>query len=93
VPVNTADIADEIASSHGLSKTEAKKIVDGVIGNISKAIVAGNEVRLPGLGILKVKSTKARTGRNPGTGEPIQIPASKKISFAASKTIKDEMAA
>ena len=93
MPKSVNDIAEDIAAQHDLTKAAAKKIVEGIVSNISAAILAGDEVRLQGLGILRVKSTAARTGRNPGTGAAIQIPASRKLSFTASKTIKDALAA
>ena len=87
------DIADKLAEEHDLSKAAARKIVEGVIEGIKGAILAGDEVRLHGLGILKVKATSARQGRNPKTGETIQIAASRKVTFAAAKPLKDGLAA
>ena len=85
------DIADKIASENGLTKAQAKAIVDGVFKEISDAAVAGGEISVPGFGKFKVKDSPARDGRNPSTGETIKIAASKKLSFAPAKALKDAL--
>ena len=64
-------------------------LVEALVNNLKK----GNRVRLGGLGILQVKARAARTGRNPATGETIQIPAKKKIAFRPAKELKESVGA
>ncbi|MBB6122912.1 HU family DNA-binding protein [Sphingobium subterraneum] len=89
--MNTSDIADTIAASHDLSKTDAKKIVDAVFATIVDAAAKGEEVSIPQFGKLKVKASPAREGRNPATGAAMTIAASKKLTFAAAKAVKDRL--
>ena len=89
--MNNADLADKIAAANGLSKADAKKLVDGILGAIADAAVAGDEISLNGFGKFKVKSSPAREGRNPATGATIQIAASKKLGFTAAKALKDKI--
>ena len=85
------DIADKIASENGLTKAQAKAIVDGVFKEIGDAAVAGGEISIPGFGKFKVKDSPARDGRNPSTGATIKIAASKKLTFAPAKALKDAL--
>lgn len=89
--MNNADLADKLATENGLSKADAKKIVDGVFAAISDAVASGDEVSIGGFGKFKVKDTAAREGRNPQTGATIQIAASKKLGFSPAKAIKDRL--
>lgn len=89
--MNTTDLAEQIAAGHGLTKSDAKKIVEGVIAVISDAAVKGEEVSLPGFGKFKVKDSPAREGRNPANGQTIQIAASRKLGFAPAKALKDKL--
>ncbi|MDA9448246.1 HU family DNA-binding protein [Bradyrhizobium sp. CCBAU 21360] len=83
------EIADKIATENSLTKTQAKAIVDGVFKAIADAAVSGAETSIAGFGKFKVKDTPAREGRNPSTGAPIAIAASKKLTFTPAKAIKD----
>ena len=89
--MNTTDIAEQIAAGHGLSKADAKKIVDAVITAISDAAAKGDEVSLPGFGKFKVKDSPAREGRNPANGQTIQIAASRKLGYTPAKALKDKL--
>jgi DNA-binding protein HU-beta len=89
--MNTADLAEHIAATHDVSKADARKIVDGVIAAIADAAAKGDEVALNGFGKFKVKHSPARQGRNPSTGERIDIAASKKLTFAPAKALKDKL--
>jgi DNA-binding protein HU-beta len=89
--MNNADLAEKIAAAHGLTKADAKKLVDGVFASIADAAAAGQEISLSGFGKFKVKASAAREGRNPSTGATIKIAASKKLSFAPAKAIKDKL--
>jgi DNA-binding protein HU-beta len=86
-----SDIADKIAADNGLTKTQAKSVVDGVFKAMTDAAKSGDEVNVPGFGKFKVKATPAREGRNPANGEKIKIAASKKLTFAPAKALKDAM--
>ena len=90
--MNTADLVDRVAGDSKLTKAQAKEIVDGLFGAVRDSLAKGEEVNLPGFGKFKVQDKPARTGRNPSTGAAIQIAASKKISFAAAKALKDAVA-
>jgi DNA-binding protein HU-beta len=87
--VNKNDLVAEVANSAGLSKADAAKAVDGVFDAISGSLQGGGEVRIVGFGTFSVANRKATTGRNPRTGETIQIPASKQPKFKAGKGLKD----
>ena len=89
--MNTTDLAEQIAAAHELSKSDAKKIVDGVITAISDAAAKGEEISLPGCGKFKVKDSPAREGRNPANGQTIQIAASRKLGFTPAKALKDKL--
>lgn len=85
----TTEIADKIAAEQNLSKAQAKTVVESVFKQISEAARSGAETSIPGFGKFKVKDTLARGGRNPSTGAAIKIAASKKLSFAPAKALKD----
>jgi len=87
--VNNADIIARVAETTGSTKADAKKNLDAVIAAITSSLAAGNEISLTGFGKFKVKARDARMGRNPATGEAVQIPAGKNVKFAASKMLKD----
>ena len=89
--MNNNDLADAIAASNDLSKAEARKRVAAVIGAIADAAAKGDEVSLSGFGKFKVKDSPARQGRNPSTGATIEIAASRKLTFAPAKGIKDRL--
>lgn len=85
------ELADAIAAEQGLTKADARKLVDNVFAAISDAAVRGEEISLAGFGKFKVKASPAREGRNPATGETIAIKASKKLTFAPAKAVKDKL--
>lgn len=89
--MNNAELADNVAASLGLSKTDARKAVDAVIAAITDAAAKGEEVSINGFGKFKVKAIPAREGRNPSTGETIQIKAAKKLTFGPAKAVKDRL--
>ena len=86
--MNKNDLVAAVAASAGLSKADAAKAVDGVFDSITSALQGGSEVRLVGFGTFSVSNRAATTGRNPRTGETIQIPASKQPKFKAGKGLK-----
>lgn len=89
--MNNADLAAQIADGTGQSKADAKKMVDAVFAAVADAAAKGEEVSISGFGKFKVKESAAREGRNPATGETIQIAASKKLGFTPAKAVKDKL--
>lgn len=85
------EIADKIAAEQNLTKAQAKSVVESVFKEILGAARSGAETSIPGFGKFKVKDTPACEGRNPSTGATIKIAASKKLSFAPAKAIKDAL--
>jgi DNA-binding protein HU-beta len=89
--MNNSDLADTLAAAHDLNKADARKLVDAVFAAVADAAAKGEEISLNGFGKFKVKASPAREGRNPSTGATIQIAASKKLTFAAAKAVKDKL--
>lgn len=89
--MNNAELADLIADGNGLTKADARKIVDALFVSIGDAAAKGDEVSISGFGKFKVKESAAREGRNPATGDTIQIAASKKLGFSPAKAVKDRL--
>ena len=83
------DIIDAVAASADISKAAAARAVDAVTDSIAKSLKAGDQVSMAGFGTFSVKHRAARQGRNPRTGETIQIAASKSPGFKPSKAFKD----
>ena len=86
--MNKNDLVSAVSSATGLSKSDAAKAVDGVIDSITSSLSNGNEVRLVGFGTFSVSHRKATTGRNPRTGESIQISATNVPKFKSGKALK-----
>ncbi len=89
--MNKNDLIAAVADSTGLSKADSAKAVDGVFDSITGSLKKGTEVRLVGFGTFSVARRKASEGRNPRTGEKIQIPASNQAKFKAGKGLKDAL--
>ena len=87
--LNKADMVSRVASRASLPIAEAAAAVDGVLEALQDALARGDSVALTGFGTFSVKSRPARTGRNPGTGESIEITASTAPSFKAGKALRD----
>ncbi|MBO7744086.1 HU family DNA-binding protein [Paenibacillus sp. MWE-103] len=87
--MNKTELIAKVAELTDLSKKDASKAVDAVFDVISDSLQGGDKVQLVGFGNFEVKSREARKGRNPQTGEEIDIPASKIPSFKAGKSLKD----
>jgi len=86
--VTLKQLATDLSQLHQLPKKQAEAVMSDLIAHITKHIKRGAKVRVPGFGILMVKRTSARMGRNPATGETIKIPAKKKVAFRVSKDLK-----
>ena len=89
--MNKNELIGTVAESCGLSKSDASNAVEGVFDAIQKALANGDEVRLVGFGTFSVAKRKASTGRNPRTGEPMEIKASNQPKFKAGKGLKDSL--
>tara|TARA_B100000965_G_C19300390_1_gene629912 strand:+ start:31 stop:306 length:276 start_codon:yes stop_codon:yes gene_type:complete len=87
--MNKNELVASVAEASGLSKADAGRAVDAVIGSITGALKSGGDVRIVGFGTFSVANRKATTGRNPRTGEPIQIKASKMPKFKPGSPLKD----
>lgn len=87
--MNKNDLVATVSNAAGLSKADATKAVNCVIEAITDSLKGGVEVRLVGFGTFNVARRKASEGRNPRTGEKIQIPASNQPKFKAGKGLKD----
>ena len=87
--MNKTELIAAAAERSGLTKKDAEKALNAAIDAITAALVAGDTVQVSGFGIFEVKAREARVGRNPRTGETMEIAASKVPGFKASKTLKD----
>lgn len=87
--MNKNDLVAAVADTAGLSKSDAGKAVDAVFDSIAAALKKGDDVRLLGFGTFAVAARAARQGKNPRTGETIEIAASKQPKFTAGKGLKD----
>ena len=87
--MNKAELVDSVASSANLSKAAAGRAVDAMLSSISGALSNGQQVAIVGFGTFSVKHRAARAGRNPRTGESIQIAASNVPGFKAGKALKE----
>ncbi|HEY7459791.1 MAG TPA: HU family DNA-binding protein [Xanthobacteraceae bacterium] len=89
--VTLKHLAAELAEGHDISKKQAETILNDLVDRIVKHLKKAERIRMVGLGILQVRHRAARMGRNPATGEPIQIKASKKVAFRAAKELKESI--
>ena len=89
--MNKTELIAAAAERSGLTKKDAEKALNAAIDAITAALVAGDKVQVSGFGIFEVKAREARVGRNPRTGETMEITASKVPGFKASKTLKDAL--
>jgi len=89
VTMSLRQLAHEIAEGHELAKKQSVAIFEDLVANVTKHLKKGAKVRLNGLGTLQVRHRAARMGRNPRTGEPVKIKASKKVGFRVAKELKE----
>ena len=89
--MNKTELIDAVAESADLPKASATRAIDAVLDSITAALKAGDSVSLLGFGAFTVKARPARTGRNPQTGQSIQIAAAKVPGFKAGKALKDSV--
>jgi DNA-binding protein HU-beta len=84
-----SELVSAVAKEAGVSQSDAGKVVDALVKNIHKALTSGEDVRISNLGVFDTAERAAREGRNPATGQSIQIAASKAVRFRVSKPLKD----
>ena len=95
--MNKTELTTKVANKTGLTLKDAKIVVDSIFSTVPKeGIIAselnrGNKVQITGFGTFQIRKRKKREGRNPQTGEPIQIPASRFPSFSAGRALKDRI--
>jgi len=87
-----AELIAKVAKEAKITKAAAAKTIDSITGTITKDLKKGGRITLTGFGTFSVANRKARTGRNPRTGQEIRIPASKAPKFAAGKALKEALA-
>ena len=87
--MNKGDLIEKVVEETNLSKADATRAVDAVLSAIIGSLASGESVALTGFGTFEVRSRAARTGRNPKTGETLQIAASKAPGFKPGKALKD----
>ena len=87
--VSLKHLAATLAEDHEMPKKQAEALLGDLVNLVTKHLKKGDRIRLAGLGVLVVRKRAARMGRNPATGEPIQIKASKKVAFRAAKELKE----
>jgi len=86
-----AQLVTRLAEGSGASRKQTDDLVDALVDTIVKSVKKGEAVKIPGLGIFRLRRMKARMGRNPQTGEAIKIPARKKVGFSVAKTFKEQV--
>ena len=87
--MNKGDLVEKVAKECGLSKTASDQVLNSILNTITGAVTAGDKVTLIGFGTFSVSARPAREGRNPQTGEAIQIPAKKIVKFKAGSKLTD----
>jgi DNA-binding protein HU-beta len=87
--VNKNELIEAVSERTGLAKSDAARALEAVLGTIADTLQKGDVVNLPGFGSFVVRERAERSGRNPRSGEPITIPASRAPAFKAGKALKD----
>ena len=87
--MNKGELIESVSAGAGMSRADATKAVDAVLDSVTRTLAGGGSVSLVGFGTFSVAKRKASTGRNPRTGEPMNIPASNQPKFKAGKGLKD----
>jgi DNA-binding protein HU-beta len=86
-----SDLIERLSTKAELTRPRAEELVDFLLNHVTEALKNGEKVNISGFGTFTVSTRKARTGRNPKTGEPIEIPASRSAKFKAGKTLKEAL--
>jgi len=87
--MNKTELVDSVAAKIKLTKKASKEAIEAIFASIEKELSKGGKVQLVGFGTFQVRARKARNGRNPQTGKPIKIAASKAPAFTAGKALKE----
>jgi DNA-binding protein HU-beta len=86
-----SQLVSKLADSGGMGRKQVDDLMNNLVDTIVKSVKKGENVKIPGLGIFRLRKMKARMGRNPQTGEAIKIPARKKVGFSVAKTFKESV--
>ena len=89
--MNKTELVAVVAEKTGMTKKDAEVALNAVVAAIADAVAAGEKVQVSGFGSFDVKARDARTGRNPKTGEAVEIAASKRVVFSAAQALKDKI--
>jgi DNA-binding protein HU-beta len=89
--ITLRQIGQALSEAHDIPKKQAAAVLEDLVALITKHLKRGDKIRIGGLGVLQVRKRPARMGRNPATGEPIKIKASKKVAFRAAKELKESV--
>lgn len=89
--MNKLQLTDAVAAKAGITKKEAAAAVNAVLDVVAETLAQGGDVKITGFGGFEVKERAARTGRNPKTGEAVEIPASKYVAFSAGSDLKNKV--
>lgn len=89
--MNKAELIEKVASAAGVAKSDAEKVVNSFIETVQGAVAVDDKVTLPGFGAWSRSQRKARVGRNPRTGDPVNIPASKAVKFSVGARFKEQV--
>jgi DNA-binding protein HU-beta len=89
--VNKAELIDRVAGAVGVEKNKAEGVLDAFFSTLTNSVKRGDKVAWPGFGSFSMSQRAARTGRNPRTGQPVAIKASKAMKFTASSTLKSAL--
>jgi DNA-binding protein HU-beta len=84
-----SQLVSKLADAGGMGRKQVDELMNSLVDTIVKSVKKGENVKIPGLGIFRLRKMKARMGRNPQTGEAIKIPARKKVGFSVAKTFKE----
>ena len=89
--LNKAELTARVSKDTKMTKVQAGRVIDSLLEHITKTLKRGERASLVGFGTFNIAKRKARTGRNPQTGAPIQIPARRVVRFTAGKVLKSEI--
>ena len=89
--MNKTQLIQKIAENGNMTKKDAEVALNAVVAAIADAVAAGEKVQVSGFGSFDVKARDARTGRNPKTGEAVEIADSKRVVFSAAQALKDKL--
>ena len=89
--MNKAELIDRVAGAVGVEKNKAERVLEAFFDTVTAQVKRGDKVAWPGFGSFSITQRAARTGRNPRTGQPVAIKASKAMKFSASSTLKSQL--